>query len=370
MQNIFSELDVNDLMNNPSDDTKISIINKLAKNYDFDSFSDEEKEVANEVLKLLAKDISARIRINISEKFCRNNNIPQEVAVQLANDIEDFVAIPMVQFSGVLKDEDLENIINTDQGEKQRAIARRENISEGLQNTIITKGSERTIEALIANEDVELTKEQCQSILDTRKHSEAILSSLVENDRLSVEDTHDLIANASEKLKNMIVLKYDLPANTVNNLVHESKEWMTVGMIRSHMEGNIKLLLPEIVNKLARENELSINILIEGLGIGNVEFFEAAMAKLADIPAENVNLLIKDGGQAGLEALFNKCRMPIKMLPAIMTLHKIVVRELANQNSKENLENRIVKRTKEYRDYSEVEHMSHLVTILTMNNRI
>lgn len=49
--------------------------------------------------------------------------------------------------------------------------------------------------------------------------------------------------------------------------------------------------------------------------MGDVTFFEAALARRADIPIANAFLLVHDRGRLGLERLFDKADMPTSMLP-------------------------------------------------------
>jgi hypothetical protein len=48
--------------------------------------------------------------------------------------------------------------------------------------------------------------------------------------------------------------------------------------------------------------------------MGDTTFFEAAMARKADIPIANAYKLIYDPGKRGMEALFEKCGLSKKML--------------------------------------------------------
>jgi hypothetical protein len=60
------------------------------------------------------------------------------------------------------------------------------------------------------------------------------------------------------------------------------------------------------------------------LCLGDIAFFEVAMAIKADVPVENAQTLIHDAGGKGLVSLYWKAGMPATLLPAIQAAVEVV----------------------------------------------
>jgi len=70
----------------------------------------------------------------------------------------------------------------------------------------------------------------------------------------------------------------------------------------------------ELIDQLHANHRLTPTLIFRALCMGDTTFFEAALAKLADIPIANAYRLIHDRGGKGLEALFEKCKLSKRML--------------------------------------------------------
>jgi uncharacterized protein (DUF2336 family) len=58
--------------------------------------------------------------------------------------------------------------------------------------------------------------------------------------------------------------------------------------------------------------------------MGDLAFFEVAMAVKADVPVANAQTLIHDAGRNGLTSLYWKAGMPSNLLPAIQAAVDVV----------------------------------------------
>ena len=57
-------------------------------------------------------------------------------------------------------------------------------------------------------------------------------------------------------------------------------------------------------------------LVLRALCVGDLAFFEMAMAVMADIPVINARILIHDAGPKGLVSLYQRARMPPRLMPA------------------------------------------------------
>ena len=94
-----------------------------------EGLNDGERQVAEEIFRLMMQDAEVRVRQALSESLKDNPIVPRDVALTLAADVAD-VALPILEYSSVLNDDDLVEIIRSQSADHQKAIAQRATVSE------------------------------------------------------------------------------------------------------------------------------------------------------------------------------------------------------------------------------------------------
>ncbi|HLO75939.1 MAG TPA: hypothetical protein VK196_05730, partial [Magnetospirillum sp.] len=115
MEQKLREEDVARLLANPSADTRVEIAGKIAEQHS--ALSKSQRKLAEDIFRLMVKDAEVRVRQALSRQLKENPLVPHDVAISLARDV-DAVALPMLQFSEVLTDEDLIEIVKSQSAEK------------------------------------------------------------------------------------------------------------------------------------------------------------------------------------------------------------------------------------------------------------
>ena len=72
-----------------------------------------------------------------------------------------------------------------------------------------------------------------------------------------------------------------------------------------------------LVNQLYANGRLTPSIVLRALCMGDMKFFEYAMARRVGIPVLNARMLIHDSGVLGLDGLYGKSGMPRSLYPAV-----------------------------------------------------
>ena len=366
----FSPEDIVDLRQNPSDMTKKRIIDKLMFSFQKTQLSGEERFLAEDILRLLAVDLSVAIRETIVERFAQSRHLPHDVAITLVNDLEDSVAIPAIEKSTLLTEKDLMQIIEKSQMSRKKAVARRENLTPNLTAYMAYEAPVEVVTELAKNSKVKLRPDISDAILNNHASNEDLLRAMIQYKRVDISQAHDLLIKVSEDLRKFIIVEYDIPSTTVNNLVHESKEWVTLSLLKAHADdapGSPHVM--QMINKLKAEGELTFSILIKGLSVGNLVFFETAFAHIAGVPADNMRrLLWEAASSSGYDAAYAKCKFPDSMQEALWKL-ACIVRDERLKESTESLTQRIhhslIKESQKY----ETKNIDYLLTIVAHNIR-
>ena len=325
MTEFFTQTDINELRNNPTDYVKLEIINKIAQGYEGKELSEQETKIAGDILSLLAQDISTRIRMNISEKFCRSEDVAYSIIKQLADDIEDMVAIPVVQFSKMLTEEDLTGIVHKDKGGRQRAVARRSGLSNNLLEDIINHGNEYTVQALIESNSGVISDNASDKILDKFPKNEDLIKGLFDADKVKPERAQELLEFVSEGLGKEIAVKYDIPQTFVKTIVSSSQEKLTYKMIKEQIAlSKSDTDLKETISMLRAHGNLNFNLIIKTLSGGNINFLLLSLSQLCSIASENTEKLIEEKGNQGIKGLFKKASLPENMATATKVVYRLV----------------------------------------------
>jgi uncharacterized protein (DUF2336 family) len=338
---ILSQEDVNKLLADPSAETRAETAAKIAQDFDTDRLSAEEREMAREIFRIMAKDAEVRVREALSRNLKENPAVPHEVAKALAQDV-DSVALPILQFSDVLTDEDLIEIVRSQGASKQVAIAKRSTVSETVSTALVDTGDEDVVTNLVANEGAEITEQSLQKVVEDFGDNEAMQDAMVRRPRLPVTVAERLVTMVSEGLKGELVKRHELPASLATDLVLQSRERATINLSTESDEDELE----QLVRQMHERGRLTPSIILRALCMGDLRFFEASVAELARAPVVNARTLIHDSGDLGLRAVFDKAGLPASQFPAVRAASD-VARETeydGGENDRERYSRRMIER--------------------------
>jgi len=117
----------------------------------------------------------------------------------------------------------------------------------------------------------------------------------------------------SEKLAANLIARNDLPDNVVTDLILHTRERAVISLSADSEEGDVGRLVKQLHNN----GQLTPSIILRGLCMGDMTFFEAAMAELAGVSLRNVRKLIYDSGTLGLRTICRQANIPMPPLVAV-----------------------------------------------------
>ncbi len=304
--------DVSRLLVDPSADTRIETSTKIAEGFNAGTLNDTERRMAEDIFRVMVKDSEVRVREALALNLKENSAIPHDVALSLAKDVEQ-VALPVLQCSEVLTDADLIEIIASQSPEKQVAIAKRATVSESVSEKIVDSGNEKAVTSLIANEGARISESSLLKAVKEYGENEDVQDAIVHRPKLPVRVSERLVTVVSEKFAADLISRHDLPDNVVTDLILQTRERAVISLSADSDEGDVETL----VKQLHENGRLTPSIILRGLCMGDLTFFEAGMAELAKVPLLNARSLIYDSGMLGLRTLCRKANIPVPQLIAI-----------------------------------------------------
>jgi uncharacterized protein (DUF2336 family) len=129
-----------------------------------------------------------------------------------------------------------------------------------------------------------------------------------------------LVAIVSDKLQAFLVSHHELPVSLATDVVLRSRERATL----QFSFGSSEHELERMVRQMHRNQRLTPFLILRALCLGDMAFFEMAMAVMAQVPVLNARTLIHDAGPNGLASLYEKAGMPPRWLPAVRVAVEVV----------------------------------------------
>lgn len=319
--------DVKTLYDNASSEKRAQLAQKIGNDLNDTDLSETEHELAIAICQQLANDVEVSVRKALSEKIKSSNEIPKELALQLANDVAE-VSLPVLEFNQVLDDADLSTIARNSDARRQLAITRRAEIGPALSFSLTEIGSEEVVSSLLENQGADLNDDAYEMALNRFQNSPTIHNGLAHRHTLPKHIIERMVDLVSASLKAHLLNHHQVSPFIAERLVLESREDAKRRLLADPLS---KRDAEQLVQTLAKQERLSDELIFRALEIGDRAFFECAMAQRVNIPLTAACTLIKDQGDKGFKALYEKAKLPKKDFQAINYLVEAEYHNKRNQ---------------------------------------
>lgn len=357
----LSVADLERLKREPYARVRAELTEKMCRQFDAGQFKDKEIAIIQEILEYLSRDVEVKIRRIIAETLKENPNLPHSVALRLAKDIEE-VAAPILEFSSVLTAEDLIEIIRaTNAVAKLAAIARRQQLPGSVADSLIEKRHEKVTLVLLANEKVKLTDAQLKLVVSYFQDDEDVLGMMIGKGHLNAALAEKIVGHVSVQLQKELTTRYGITPGVAREAGITSGEKATLDLVSAHLGGGD---IETLIDYLHKSGKLSHSIVLRALCKGDLAFFTAGMARLADIPLVNAKKLIHEGDTHGFTALFRAASMPYTLLEATEKLLQLILQEAENREDVMHFRQRMVERIVEEGYDQNIPNMRYLMTLI------
>jgi uncharacterized protein (DUF2336 family) len=312
MAQVLSNADVKRLLTNPDGETRADTAAKVADAFETGHLSEAERTLAEQIFRVLARDAEVKVRAALSIHLKASDQLPHDVAMQLAKDVEQ-VSLPVLEFSKVLTDEDLVQIVRSAGADKQTAVAKRSTVSSVVANALIDHGkAPSVVAALAANKGAQLGEGEVKKILDRHGQDVGVTNSLATRGNLPLALSERLVAMVSASLQEYLVKKHDMTDEMATDLVLQARERATISLLPAGAETTDVI---QFTKQLSRQGRLTPSLVLRALCSGDIAFFEASLATLSGVAVVNARQLIHDPGPLGLQSVYQYAHLPVDMFP-------------------------------------------------------
>lgn len=306
MASQLTKADVAGLLDAPTEEARAKIAQTVGTQVGSGALTGQERMLANEILRLMVRDAADRVRSAVAATIAKSADIPGDVAQRLANDIDD-IAVPFLETSPALSDEDLIAIVRSGGDAKALAIAGRETVSEGVSEAIATDASKAAVTRLLENEGAQIDTVGYSAVMDRWEGDQSVTATMALRENLPVNVTERLVTMVSDEVKLRLISRHDIGVELAERMSLEAREAATIGLLDGLPGVEDYALLMEHLNVSGR---LSGSLIVRAACMGEIQFVEYALAQLARIKPDRAWTLVHDAGKLGLRALFQQAKLP------------------------------------------------------------
>lgn len=178
-----------------------------------------------EALVTLSRDQTVKVRQILSETLKDMIDAPSEIIVRLAKDVELVVAGPVLEFSPVLTDEDLLEIISTTSTQGAiNAISKRQYVSDIVSDAVIARNEESAITDLLANTNAQIREDAIDMLVGQAGSIVPWHAPLAKRPQLSAKAARRMAHFLADNLLDHLRKREDLPDDVMAELADELKK--------------------------------------------------------------------------------------------------------------------------------------------------
>ena len=280
---------------------------------------EKAQRFVEETLELLARDQATRVRQILAETLKSLTGAPPQVIQRLARDAEDVVACPVLEFSPLLSDEDLLEIIaSSGLSSRLCAISRRSNLGETISDAIVQRDDRQAVSELLANKSAQIREETLDNLIAASVKETAWQQPLVERPVLPARAVKKLAGFVAESLLQKLQSRSDLDKQTVKAVAEEVRKRLEEGVTAAPAPAKpaASAIDPAAeVARLKKARKLSGEVVGDAVLGGQRDFVRHALAAMAGVSVNYVDRVLQGHSAKGITALAWKagCSMRVAL---------------------------------------------------------
>ena len=287
--------------------------------------SDEAVALTLATLEVLARDSAVRVRAILADEIKHLDCVPRDIALRLAQDVDALVAAPILEYSPLLSDADLMEIIAGGQVQQiLAAVARRRPLGEEVADALVQSLDVSAVAALLVNPDAKMRKETLDRIVEEAETIESWHQPLVMRADLSARAIRRIGSFVGASLLEQLVSRGDLSDATRAHLNRR----LRVRLEQNDEESGLDSAA-QIVAAAKAQGTLDDGFVENAAAAGSRETVTLALAVLAQVPEATVRKILSQRGAKPVVALAWRAHLSMRTAFKIQTsVMKLTGRDL------------------------------------------
>ena len=315
------------------DEVRVELARKIARLTP--GLSDEQhqrlREITYEILRMLVRDQVTRVRQMLAEVLKDVAKAPSDVIRALARDSEIVVAGPVLQYSPVLTDDDLLEIIRSlPVPGALAAIARRSGVRAEVADALSATPDAAAIASLLENKSAQIREETLDRLIDRAPEQVAWHRPLVQRPCLPAKAASRLARFVADGLLKLLSERRDLDpialrevqTTMMRRLADEEAAQQSRPPPQRRPPAAPKSRISEALTRaqaLKARAALGEAVVLDALGSDST-FARAALAVMAEVPVEVVDRVLTAHSAKGVTALAWKSGLSMRAAVKVQML--------------------------------------------------
>ena len=266
-------------------------------------------EMVIDILEVLARDELPRVRAIVAEELKNASNVPKSLVLQLASDLEDIVAAPILEYSPLLNQADLlELLARGMRSRKVIALARRRDLDVAVSDALVAKNDLHAIGALVANKNAKISVKAFDVIAEKAEMNKEWHNAMVYRDDLPLRTVLRIASFVSAALMEALISRNQQSKEHVEGLRKAVRDRIERGDLPGldavlpsaasqpdHADDAEKGVSDLVVQRVKKDREAGILTeahLIRQVAKKDSEYVKAALIELSDLPSKAVNQML------------------------------------------------------------------------------
>ncbi len=269
------------------------------------------REQTIETLELLAADQLPSVRAIISEALKESLDAPKEVIMALAKDAEEIVASPVLEYSPLLSEADLLEIIASGVAAGSLpAIARRDNLAEEVSDAVAATLDVPAVAALLANKSARVREETLDQLITQAEGIETLHEPLVMRVDLSIRAMKRIAGFVAASLVDKLVEKNNLSKDIEKELKKQVKGKIDEANDLDLADAKEQEKKAE---KLFSSGRLDEESLQEAINKRELDFVYMSLCLMSGISVDKVRAILKSRNGKVVTALCWKAKVSMRL---------------------------------------------------------
>ncbi len=265
-----------------------------------------------EVLGVLVNDTLPRVREVVAHELKHADNVPKQIIRTLAGDLDEIVSVPVLQYSPLLNNDDLIEIIA--RGAKTRAliaVAKRKELGEKVVDAVVETKDAEAIHGVLENQTAAISEEAFERIASEAEANPKWHNAMVYRDNVPGPTVLSIAKFISAGLMEKLIEKHADHAPIVKSLRKTLDERVEQGDLV--LEETALLSSSERVMQAHEAGHLDEKRLAEALVQKDQTFVRMGLGLMADLPIETVNQMLNSGSAKAVVAVAWKAGLSMAM---------------------------------------------------------
>jgi uncharacterized protein (DUF2336 family) len=244
--------------------------------------SRRELELMNDILRRLTGDVRMNVRAALAERLADDHAVPPELVRVLVEDAIE-VARPLILRSPLLSDADCVSLLENSDVSLQETIASRTGIGEQVTGRLAEIEAEAVLVAMLRNASARISAKVFDALAVKARHVAALREPLARRPDLPASTALKMSEWLSVDLKSWIARTLGVEPGRISGSLGRARKFAHKDAEPSH---DTRSSADRLIDKMQASGQLRAGFLLRVLQQGQIELFDAGLARLLELPPE------------------------------------------------------------------------------------